>query len=302
MTTATVERSAPVEFRVSGRTLRGVALRYGEKARDRAETFEAGAFQPIGMVTLNLQHDPEREIASSAAGTLRVLDSPEALRVEADLREGSAELALVRRRALRGLSVEFRCRSERRDNGLRVVEKADLPAIGLVDSGSYRTGVELRQIEDAWLTATIPTGKRLQCECAPGECQDVEFEPGAFDGLGADSDILAVGGPFTRVLGSLRRGTLVAEETRAGLRIGLTGPTDTAAAREVIDNARTAPIYARPLLDTEGSEYVEDDPVQRFSRASVRAILIKATPNDRGHLPAEVEGVEPRQKQRRLWL
>ena len=55
------ERAAPVECRLEGRTLHGVALRYGEQARDRPERFEAGAFAPLGVVTLNLQHDRFRE-------------------------------------------------------------------------------------------------------------------------------------------------------------------------------------------------------------------------------------------------
>ena len=112
---AVIERAAPVEVRMAGRTLSGVVLRYGERSVDRAELFEAGAFAPIGEVSLNLQHDRERVIASTSAGDLRVIDTPEALRIEAELREGSAELSLVRRRALRGLSVEFLVRSERRN-------------------------------------------------------------------------------------------------------------------------------------------------------------------------------------------
>ena len=143
-----IERVAPVEVRVSGRTLTGTALRYGEQARDRAEMFTPGAFAPIGEVGLNLQHDRERVIASTGEGNLRVIDTPEALRIEAELREGSAELSLVRRRALRGLSVEFVARVERRNTGgLRVISQATLPAIGLVDSSSYGgSGLELRQM------------------------------------------------------------------------------------------------------------------------------------------------------------
>ena len=301
----TVERSAPVEFRYAGGwTIVGPAMRYGEQAADRRERFEAGAFVArADPLPLHLQHDPSVVVATTA-DRLTVMDGPAMLEARAELLEASAALELVKRRRLTGYSIEFRALAEDQISGVRVIHKAHLEGIGLVDVPSYAgSRVELRQAFDsAWLTASIPTGERLQCECAPGDCQDVEFEDGAFDGLGDDGDILAVGGPFTRVLGSLRRGTLVTEKTDVGLRIGLTGPTDTAAAREVIDNARTAPIYARPLLDPERSEYVEDGPIQRFSRASVRAFLIKATPNDRGHIPAEVEGAEPRARRRRLWL
>ena len=55
-----IERAAPVEVRMAGRTLSGVVLRYGERSVDRAELFEAGAFAPIGEVSLNLQHDRSR--------------------------------------------------------------------------------------------------------------------------------------------------------------------------------------------------------------------------------------------------
>ena len=302
-----VERSAPVEVRLSGRTLHGIALRYGERARDRAEMFEPGAFRPIGPVALNLQHDSERVIASTEEGTLRLDDTADALRVEADLRDGSAELALVRRRALRGLSVEFRCLTERRENGLRIVSQAELPAIGLVDSGSYRTGIELRQrMAGAWLTASIPFASRLECTCQGGGCDSVEFDEGAFDEVLDDGrDVLAIGGQgFASVLGSRRRGTLLLDAGRRGLRVGLDGPTDTAAARQVIDNARAGSVYARPVIDVDASDFEDRETVRVFRSAAVRAILVKATPNDRGHRAATVRGVDPPEsrRRRRVWL
>ena len=150
------ERSAPLEVRVAGRTLTGEAIPYGEQARDRAEMFRQGSVELLEPVTLNLQHDPERRIASTADGSLRVSDGLEALRLEADLREGSAELALVRRGALTGLSSEFYAiRETRGAGGLRVIERAAVPAFGLVDRGSYRTSVELRH---ATLALAEPAG------------------------------------------------------------------------------------------------------------------------------------------------
>ena len=88
---------------------------------------EAGSIEPLHPVTLNLQHDPERRIATTGDGTLRLHDTPDALTIEADLREGSAELALVRRGALRGLSVEFFAIAERREAEVRVLTRAGLP-------------------------------------------------------------------------------------------------------------------------------------------------------------------------------
>lgn len=311
------ERLAPVECRLKGRTLRGVAMRYNEQARDRPELFLPGAFQPLGVVSLNLQHDQSREIASTDGGSLRITDTPTELRVTADLREGSAELSLVRRKTLTGLSVEFRALTERRDpSGLRIVERAELPAIGLVDQGSYRTQVELRAaMKEAWLSASVLYYSVSECTCQGGGCDSVSFDAGAFDEtLDSGRDILAIGGSgFASVLGSRRRGTLLLEADEDGLKIGLDGPTDSAAARQVVENARAGPVYVRPMIDPEASEYVDEGNVRRFTRASFRAVLVKPTPNSRGHQPATVRGVpetdldsEPPDptpaKRRRLWL
>ena len=309
----TIERLAPVECRLEGRTLAGVALRYGEQATDRPEMFAAGAFQPLGVVSLNLQHDSFREIASTDGGSLRINDGPADLRIEAELRRDSAELSLVRRRALRGLSVEFRTLTERRDpSGVRIIERAELPAIGLVDQGSYRTQVEIRQaMAEAWLTATIHYGASVECTCQGGGCDSVSFEPGAFDETLDSGDVTAIGGSgFNSVLGSTRRGTLILESDEEAFRIGLIGPTDSAAARATVENARAGPIFARPMVEPDVSDFVDEGAVRRFTRASFRGILIKATPNSRGHQPATVRGVpetetdapEPNSKRRRLWL
>ena len=193
------EQSAPLECRVAGRTLTGEAVRYGvlnpraaPEVRARSERFEPGSIHPVEPVTLNLQHDRHRKLASTADGTLRLHDGPDALRIEADLRDGSAELELVRRGALRGLSVEFVPIIERREAGVRVLSRAGLPAIGLVDIGSHATTVELRHAAATLdvelrarmgrsMRAYIPSGKgrgkgpRLRCECSGPSARWAEF-------------------------------------------------------------------------------------------------------------------------------
>ena len=297
----TLERHPPLEVRLEGRTLSGAAIYYGEVARDRREMFEAGAFAPIGPVAMNLQHDRSglREIATTDGGSLRIDDRPDALRVEADLREGSAELSLVRRRALRGLSVEFRARAETRNPaGVRVIDRAELVGIGLVDSGSYRSNIEVRQMSDAWFTARVSYGRALQCECVGrSDCNTIVIDAGS---VRLGDEMLAINGPATRVLGSRRRGTLMVEDTDDELVVGLVGNENTTLAREVKDQARAAPLYARPLIDETDSTYVDEGPIRRYTRTSIRGLLIKATAADRGHRPAQVQGVETRR--RRLWL
>ena len=149
-----------------------------------------------------------------------------------------------------------------------------------------------------------PPGSRLrmQCECA-GPDYSVEFDLDAFADL--DHDILAVGGgDFGNVLGSTRRNTLLLDPTKKGLEIGLTN-SETETAKKVIGAGRVADIYARPILDLDASEYTEAGGVRFFTRAYVRAILVKPTTSDRGHIPARIfdpaTGAELRQR-RRVWL
>ena len=153
----TVEQSAPVEFRMTGGTLTGTAIGYGERAQDRAEMFLPGSFiSGLDTAALNLQHDREHVIAEQP-DELAFTNSVRSLALRAQLRPDSAEARLVSRGALRGLSVEFVAIEERQDRGLRVISKAHLAGVGLVDSGSYRTEVEIRQrMASAWFRATFP--------------------------------------------------------------------------------------------------------------------------------------------------
>ena len=303
MDTATVERRAAVEFRFDGRTLTGPAVRYGDVATGPKgpERFERRAFvSGVESATLNLQHDRERVLAEQP-DALALTDTALALDLRASLRPDGAESMLIRRGALRGLSVGFIALDEQRQDGLRVITRAHLDHVALVDRPAYPgSTVELRQAFDrAWLDARIPVTQQLRCVCQGPTCDSVVFQPGAFDVLGDTGDVLAVGGGgFGNVLGSLKRGTVITETTKAGLRVGLTDQ-GTETARRVVESARVAPMYVRPILDLDASEYVQEGRVRTFSRAAVRAFLIKPTPNDQGHIPARIQGVEQR---RRLWL
>ena len=290
-----VEHTRPVEVRASGGMLTGEALPYGERARDRAEMFLAGSFvSGMDTAALNLQHDREHLIAEQP-DSLTFTDTPRSLSLRAHLRPDGAEARLVARGALRGLSVEFVALDETDDRGMRVITRAHLAGVALVDAGSYRTDVELRaKMRKAWFTASVPTRSEMSCRCQGPECDRVKFEPGSFD-LG-EGDTLAVGGGgFSNVLGSLKRGTLIAEENRKGLQIGLTDDS-TITAKRIISDSAVADMYARPILDLENSEYTDSDGLRTFTRANVRAILIKPTDTIEGHQAA---AVEPR---RRLWL
>lgn len=298
---AAAERAAAVEFRFTGRRLSGPAIRYGERARDRAERFEPGVFvSRADPLPLTLQHDDEALVSDTASG-LSIDDGPDRLEVRTELRAGSAALSLVQRRALRGFSVGFAALEERSEGGVRIITRAHLDHVSLVDVPSYPgSTVELRQ-RDAWLRASIPFETRLQCECSGPSCTAVEFAVEAFDGLGDTGDVLAFGGGGAQnVLGSLRRGSLVVEQTDEALTVSLIERgTDTA--RRIAEDARAAPIYVRPVLDLDESEYVEADQVRRFTRAAVRGFVVRPTSASEGHRPAVIDGVAPTEG-RALWL
>ena len=306
MAEALLEQAAPLEVRVSGRTLRA-EFGYGRRARDRGERFAPGAFEPIYPVTLNVQHDPMLEVASTADRSLRLRDTAEAMILEADLRGTPRDgpLGLVTRGALRAISPEFYAYRERREGSLRVIERAGLPAFGLVDVGSYATPLELRTLADAWLTSTIPTGHVCSCECAGRDCHAVKFEAGSLDGLlGGAQDVIAHAGSLAEPLGSLARGTLLAEATDDGVRVGLTD-AGTAAAAKVRDAGRVAPVHVRPLIDVDASESTVADGVRTYAAAAVLGLLVKTAPPDRrdGWDPAEIDGAATGPARRaRLWL
>ena len=127
---------------VEGRTLTGTAMRYGDVATvaGQRERFEPGAFGKTQDAMLNLHHERSRPLARTGGGGLELTDNADALTLTATLpetRDAKDALALVKSGVLRGLSVEFRSKRERREAGVRVIERAELVAIGLVDTPAY---------------------------------------------------------------------------------------------------------------------------------------------------------------------
>ena len=264
--TSPIEQRAAVELRFDGSQLTGTVMAYGDVARGPKgpERFEPYPWEATDA-PLVLQHDRERVIVDRPD----YIESRSLLELRADLRPDSAEAELVRRRTLRGLSVGFVALEERMVAGVRVVSKAFLDHVGLVDRPAFsRSLVEVRQeFERAWLTGEVRYDAPLQCTCQGGGCDSVEFSPGAFDDLGEGRrDLLAVGGQgFASVLGSLRRGSLITEVTDQGLRVGLTNPA-TEAARQVVEAGRLADIYVRPVIDVDASDFTDEGTVRRFTR------------------------------------
>ena len=135
-----------LEYRAeAGNKVTGTVLRYGSVAEIGGafqERFAPGAFGDVQSsdVIANVQHDRRKPVARTQGGGLRLSDSATELKADlelADTTDGKDALELLRRGILKGFSVEFTATKESYQDEVRVVEKADLSAISLVDRPAY---------------------------------------------------------------------------------------------------------------------------------------------------------------------
>ena len=292
----TPEHRAGCEFRVQGRTLTGRALVYNQRSPDFNERFLPGAFGDVPTtIPVNLQHDAAIVVAERAV----LADSPRELRVRADLPEGSAALALVRRGALNSFSIEFKSRAERRESGVRVVEKAELTGLALCDHGAYPGATaEVRARSGRRLRSSIPYDRSLACECiaqrgpgSGGSCiPEARFSKMAGEAMAEqmdlafaqlERDVLVVAGDFKRPLGSVSRGTVRAVSTDEALEIEVDLPAG-AVGDEIVAAHETAGVVLRPVIDFDRSDFTDTDKGREYSRPHLRALLIGATDTKKG--------------------
>ena len=152
-----VERRAAIgEIRVEGRKLTGTVLRYGEVSPSHKERFAPGSIRMAGPVHLDLSHDRERVVAYQPGGGLELVDGDASLELTAELPPIPAAdrvLDEIRTGKVTGLSVEFRAVKERRVDGVRVIEEAELSGVAIVARPSYQgSRVEARtKARRVWL-------------------------------------------------------------------------------------------------------------------------------------------------------
>ena len=155
-----------IELRQDGRRLAGTAVRYGDVASLPwgDERFTAGAFSPLGDVILNTMHDRGTPLARTGGGGLELVDSDRELLIEAELpatRAADDVVELVKTGVMRGLSIEFEATSERMENSVRVIDRAVLHGIAVVDTPAYPASeVEARRAALA-VRQTVPARRRV---------------------------------------------------------------------------------------------------------------------------------------------
>ena len=143
------KRFSPLEYRGDGGRVEGVAMRYGAVATiggQFKERFEVGAFGDVAAldVLCNIQHTRARPIGRTDGGGLELKDSADELRAMLTLpntRDGEDAAELLRLRILRGWSVEFIAQKERFEADTRIIERAKLEGLGLVDRPAYDASI-----------------------------------------------------------------------------------------------------------------------------------------------------------------
>ena len=137
-------RFASLEVRAAdGGVVEGAAMPYGTEASIAGglfrESVDAGAFGTIGDVILNRMHDRNEPLARTEGRGLTLEDGAERLWLRADIPEYRADVRdMVKRRILRGLSVEMEVTAEDWPApDRRIIRAATLWNIGLVDRPAY---------------------------------------------------------------------------------------------------------------------------------------------------------------------
>ena len=125
----------------------GRILRYGERALDRPELFEAGAFdleaiKAAGGIVLNRQHArgaPIMRVLPVQVGNELRIDQP-----LPDTQSGRDAAVEIRSGLMRGLSVSFQAARQSFAGGVRRIQSAAMTALAVVDNPSYDAPVEIR--------------------------------------------------------------------------------------------------------------------------------------------------------------
>ena len=299
----------------------GVIVRYnsigaGDYGKER---FEPRAFGDVSKldISLTVQHDRGRQLArtphtmmlSDSNSMLAMVSKPPPTQEVIDAR------ALVQAGILGGLSVEFRAIEERRENGVRVISRAQLAGVSIVDRPAYPASVvearrqlhEQRAKLSLMVSGLIPYERKVDCRCQSGICNSVRLKRGSLNNATEpDQEILLVAGDYGKALSSKQLGSLTLTEQANGLAVSSSLP-DSQAARDLVAMAETVPLLIRPSFDQKASTFVEEGETAVYENMKLRAILIGASDQAEGWPHAELAEPEARRAAHRagrfpIWL
>ena len=280
------------EARAAGRRVTGDVMVYGEQSPSHRERFEPGALVLADSVSLNLYHDAERSIAWHPGGGLSLDSGPDALRMVAELPPIPAAdraLAEIASGRTKGLSIEFRKIRDRYEDGIRIVESAELRGIGLVKKPSYvGSQIEIRRRSGLTLRTVIPKNRRVSCRCSGSGCQYARITGDAINEMIDDvfdkgvRDVVAAFASYDQPLASTSLGTVRGRAVRDGAEIEVdlpVGPEGDA----VLRAHENVGVVLRPHVDPDLAVSVLEEARQEqgstrvYSKLGVRAFVISAT-------------------------
>ena len=311
-------RFSDTEFRAEGRRLSGIAMKYGDISPGHRERFEPKSLRLADTVHLDLFHDVEKVIAWHPGGGLKLTNTRDALSLVAELPPiPAANRALdeVRSKMVGGLSVEFKEVTDRRENGIRIIESALLTGVGIVRAPSYgQSGVEARRKSGRTLRARIPAGETVACECSQDSRWAKVIQP-LMDQMWKESfeeGTKAVVGAYLENYGtpiaSTARGTLRGRITGAGGHEVDIDLPDSEAGRSLLAAWEDSGIIARPFIADQQSTLI--DGVREITAGRLRALIITSTDAREGWpeptmlpLPDEqADANAPRKRRLKSWL
>ena len=322
------------ELRAQGRVLSGVGITYGDIAvlPFGRERFQAGAFPGVATsdVILNASHDRGRPLARTGGGGLVLTDTAKELSIRADLaptREADDTLTLVRAGVLRGISLEFIARSEGREGNVRVIERAELRGLGVVDRPAYGGSVvsareEVRQRGRGLagrFDYNTPTVLRNR-----GRRRKQTVRPGAFRFAIQDETReinLLLGRDYDKPLASKQAGTLQLIDNPEALEFFVDELPDTSYVRDFRAGLSSGAFVAGiamlftvppPSVVPEAVEIIPDPDnpdvsVQIVNEAVLTAIAVttrppRGNPGEVSERAAEAALLAGKQRRRRVWL
>ena len=288
-------RTAGVEFRVEGRRLSGVVMKYGDVSPSHQERFEPGSLRLAEAVHLDLHHDAERVVAYLPGGGLELRGDTSALTMIATLPPIPAAdraLAEVRAGAAAGLSVEFTAIRERRDGDIRVIEDAILSGVGIVRSPSYsQSEVEARRKRGRRMRTRIPADRDVECRCSgsgnrrarySGKKMEAELDR-AFD----EARLILFNENYTAPLAAVRRGTL----RRTGPLAVEADLPEGPAGDAVIAASESVGVIVRPFVDPATATIKQVGDVAIYEEFELRALIATATDAREGWDEAVIDAV-----------